>query len=280
MKKVLYILLVISLSLEFASCSSSDDEPYLNIENESVIITHDDTHGNIKIKTNQKWTIINNSDWLRTNANESGNGNFSISYSCWPNELYKDRKATIIIKTESFYKEILITQTGNLKFRPGPFAILKSFKVFAKYNGSSHYRHSGYIISYREKPSERLLRFIGYPDEYPITKNKKPILKATLGIEGLEPYVFDFAIYLNNAKENMTIEDGIKSFLKPYNIYFDDTNAVVPTYSNVRDNVNLKTSRNGNIITYTFMNFQASAKNYSFAHYTLDGIMEFELLID
>lgn len=269
MKKVLYILLVLSLSVEFASCSSSDDDPYLNIENESIIITHDDTGGKIKIKTNQKWIVINNSDWVDIRF-ISGEGSSSITFYCWRNELYKDRKATITIKTASFSKEISITQTGNLKFRPSTFAKLKSSNVFAncyhygRYAGS----HSGYLNQYWTGSIPELC--------YVENRDKKPVLEIYLSIEAQILSYGWITIFLNDASENMTIKEAKESFLKPYYVdYGSNPYSGKITKPNVT-NDNLITSKSDNIITYKFNKFRTV--NSEAWSYVLDGEMEFELI--
>jgi hypothetical protein len=276
MKKVLYLLLVLSLSIGFASCSSDDDKditPYLNIEDETIKIPYNSWTATIKIKTNEDWTIINNSDWGKI-ENKSGRGDVSILFSCWSNESSKERKATITIKTATFNKEVLIIQSGNNNFKQGTFAIVKSSTVYAKnyHYGVYNPPYSGYIslpiytggVSYDTELS------------YKGNRDKKPVLEVCLSIKAQITSTSWMTILLEDSKENMTIDEAVTSFLGPHYIAVGhNPYSGKATNSNVT-NDNLIISKSGNVVTYQFNNFR-TVYNEAWSH-ILDGKMEFELI--
>lgn len=274
MKKVLYILLVLCFSVGFASCSSSDEDgTSLNTDCESIKVSPKFLKSTFKFKTGEAWSIINNSDWVKIEK-MSGIGDAEINFLCDTNDSDKERKATITIKTASSSKEISIIQTGIIYFKPGPFARLKSAKGVVDYVVNNNV-----IIPFRSGPikiDDKAPELIYLGNRY-----NRPELKVILKVDeklGDLPWEPAMTIFLNDAIENMTIEDAKESFLKPHCIYLGGVYGVDSTFSNV-NNENLKISRNGNIISYTFKNFKASNPNPSQADFhVINGTLEFELI--
>jgi len=273
MRKLLYILLTISLSFNFIGCSSDDDkyiEPYLNIENELIIVKPNDWRTEIAIKTNEEWIVTTSSDWCTITKN-TGKGDSNITCLLQSNESSKERKATITIKTTSFNKEVSIIQNGDNSFKQGPFAILKSSTVYAKnyHYGTYNPPYSGYVNPYWSGVKDTDISYKG-------NRDKKPVLEVFLSIKAQITSSSWMTIFLNDSKENMTIEDATEYFLKPYYIVFgSNPYSGKITNSNVT-NENITISKSGNIITYQFNNFR-TVYNDAWSH-ILDGKMEFELI--
>lgn len=274
MKKVLYILLVLCFSVGFASCSSSDEDgTHLSTDCESIKVSSKFLNSTFKIKTGEAWSIINNSDWVKIEK-MSGIGDAEINFLCDTNDSDKERKATITIKTASSSKEISIIQTGIIYFKPGPFARFKSAKGVVDYVVDKNV-----IIPFRSGPIKiddkaPELMYLG-------NRDKRPELRVILKVAeepGQIPWDPAMTIFLNDAIENMTIEDAKESFLKPHCIYLGGVDFVDSNFSNI-NNENLKISRNGNIISYTFKNFKAN-NPYPSEHdfHVINGTLEFELI--
>lgn len=105
-------------SLAFFSCNTEEvdpDLPLLEVD-QTVIAIPKDGGDNIalQITSNRPWTLTipSETDWLMADK-KSGDGNATVTFSAGPNA-GADREVTVRVATSTIYKDVRVTQSGNI----------------------------------------------------------------------------------------------------------------------------------------------------------------------
>ena len=146
MKKILNIIIALTLSIAVVSCTKTAEEPKFSVDRTEIAADYEGGTASVVVNSNQDWKLIPGDEYTWLTANKtSGSGTDDILFSFEANN-GGERSAVFAISTKGFFHySITITQEAaksNIKFgkpsvKEAPLqGVADAFKIAVPYSGA------------------------------------------------------------------------------------------------------------------------------------------------
>lgn len=118
MKKLSFFYFVFSV-IALLSCSNNDDKQedanFITCTPTNISVDYNGHIENIEVKSSREWSIYSNESWITLTPSSSIEKEGTVAATIQPNTYYKERSATIVVKSGSARSTITVTQEAKPK---------------------------------------------------------------------------------------------------------------------------------------------------------------------